>query len=562
MPSPPSRPAPHFLRWPALIALTLLLRALAIAHPAPLDDEGVYAVMADVMVDGGRPYVDAIERKPPLLFWLYQACFSLAGKNAWYALHTLAALWTLGTMLALHRLTRGLFDRRTAGWAALLYCIFMTWGDWKCLAFNGELIMNLPLAWAALLVLAATRDPGHSARRALRLLAAGMALGCAVLIKQPAGVATVPLGLLLLLQAPRLRDGVRDGMLLTLGFCLPLAAVAARFWSWGMLDVAWYWSVGDHDIPHGPRSLIFWKLAAERGLLVFVAGSLVLSALCVLSLRWRTRAPALWHDRSPALRALCGLIVASFVGAAWSGRFYPHYFLQVVPWMSVLAAPAAAQLDTQPQSKLLRGLLLLHALAYLCLNTIGLWPQRAPSALVAWVRQNTQPRDPIFVWGHSVALYALTDRAPSSRYITTFPLTGYIFGSPLTRDPHNDTSARILPGSWQLLQQDLCAKPPALIIDTEITHPKPKYPAQHFPRLWHWLQTSYEVARRSPEGLVYQRVGAPAFCAQSVLPVTIPAGSTEAHTAVDAFSPREPLARRAFRATKPTAFQVETFNHE
>ena len=40
----------------------------------------MYSVVANEIVDGGRPYVDAVERKPPLLFWTYAAVFKVAGK--------------------------------------------------------------------------------------------------------------------------------------------------------------------------------------------------------------------------------------------------------------------------------------------------------------------------------------------------------------------------------------------------------------------------------------------------------------------------------------------------
>jgi len=39
-------------------------------------------VVANVIVDGGWAYVDAVERKPPLLFWTYAA---VVEATPWYA---------------------------------------------------------------------------------------------------------------------------------------------------------------------------------------------------------------------------------------------------------------------------------------------------------------------------------------------------------------------------------------------------------------------------------------------------------------------------------------------
>ena len=62
-----------------IVLLTIVTRLPALQHPQAIDDEETYSVVANVIVDGGRPYVDAIERKPPLLFWTYAAVVEAAG---------------------------------------------------------------------------------------------------------------------------------------------------------------------------------------------------------------------------------------------------------------------------------------------------------------------------------------------------------------------------------------------------------------------------------------------------------------------------------------------------
>lgn len=61
-------------------------------QPLPIDDEAGYSVIANEIVDGGRPYIDAVDRKPPLLFWTYAAVFEVAGKYNWKALHLVSLL--------------------------------------------------------------------------------------------------------------------------------------------------------------------------------------------------------------------------------------------------------------------------------------------------------------------------------------------------------------------------------------------------------------------------------------------------------------------------------------
>src|SRR4029077_21177201 len=130
-----------------IILLTVAIRLPSLLHPQPIDSEKVYSVVANEIVDGGRPYVDAIERKPPLLFWTYAAVFKTAGKFNWAALHTAAVLWVLLTMAGLFVLARRGFNAETGLIAALLYRIYQPWGIWKDLAVNGEMLMTLPLVW-------------------------------------------------------------------------------------------------------------------------------------------------------------------------------------------------------------------------------------------------------------------------------------------------------------------------------------------------------------------------------------------------------------------------------
>src|SRR5712691_2493994 len=111
----------------ALVILTVATRLPSLLHPQPIDDEAVYSVVANEIVDGGRLYADAVERKPPLLFWTYAAIFKAAGKFNWKALHAAAFVWTLATMAGLYVSCRMLFDFETGLIAALFYSVFQPW---------------------------------------------------------------------------------------------------------------------------------------------------------------------------------------------------------------------------------------------------------------------------------------------------------------------------------------------------------------------------------------------------------------------------------------------------
>src|SRR5256886_12029292 len=133
-----------------IVLITIAIRLAALLHPLPIDDEAGSSAIANEIVDGGRPYIDAVDRNPPLLFWTYAAVFKVAGKYNWKALHLVSLSWTLATMAGLYAIGKQLFDRETGLVAALFYSVFQPWAAYNNLAFNGEIVMNLPIvcAWA------------------------------------------------------------------------------------------------------------------------------------------------------------------------------------------------------------------------------------------------------------------------------------------------------------------------------------------------------------------------------------------------------------------------------
>ena len=510
-----SRPGLMALGVLALTVLTIVARAPVLLKDQAIEDEVVYCVVAHEILAGGQPYTSAIERKPPLLFWTYAAIFKVFGPFNWRALHGSGIAWVLLTMLALYLTARRLFDRRTGLVAALLYSVFQPWLYPNNLSFNGEVLMNLPIACAYLIGF----RPGRSRWRP-ELAVAGALLAAAFLLKQPAAIAAVPLGVYVLLPAYRrargylMGDSLIQAAVLTAGFFAVLLAVGAVLLSRGLLGEAIYWTIGDHDVPH-----VFWEKALEHTA-TFAAACLPLVAGAAASL---TNAE-LWTGRRAERAALCGLLIVSAIGAASSGRFFPHYYIALLPPLTLLAAPALAQLwpDTgrTRERRVVRRLGLGWVTAAAALfflidcRELARLPPETEAGL--YIRTHSEPDERLFVWGRQTQIYLDARRRPASRYITTFPLTGYIFGPPL---PDIDTSARILPGAWDNLTRDFLAHSPRYIVDVEVG-PSARYPVGQFPTLAHLLATEYRPVLKTGEGIVYQRLTAGAGTSRPVTTAT------------------------------------------
>src|SRR6266498_1812748 len=319
-----------------IILLTVAIRLPSLLHPQPIDSEAMYSVVANEIVDGGRPYADAVERKPPLLFWTYAAIFEVAGKFNWKALHFVALMWTLCAMAGLYVIGRGLFDRNTGLVAAFFYGVFQPWWTWKNLTFDAEMLMNLPiiLAWAI-----AFRRSSSPLRP--ELFAAGALLGAAFLLKQPAAIAAVPLGIYLLLPSYRASrnltptNSIIQATMLTLGFFAAVGLVTIVLWNQGILRDAFYWTIADHDVPH-----VFWQKGIVHTL-TFLGACLPLVIGAIMACRDKD---GIWAEKTAERTALLGLLAASVIGAAAGARFYPHYYVQLIPPLALLAAPYYARL--------------------------------------------------------------------------------------------------------------------------------------------------------------------------------------------------------------------------
>jgi hypothetical protein len=484
-----------------IIILTVAIRLPSLLHPQPIDSEGIYSVVANEIVDGGRPYIDAVERKPPLLFWTYAAIFKVAGKFNWKVLHIVALVWTLCAMAGLYLIGRELFDRNTGLIAAFFYAVFQHWWTWKNLAFDGEMLMNLPIIWAW--VIAFRRS---SSRLRPELFPAGALLGAAFLLKQPAAIAAVPLGIYPLLPSYRTSrsltrtNSIIHAIMLTAGFFAAVGLVTIVLWKQGILHEAFYWTIADHDVPH-----VFWQKGIENTL-AFLGACLPLVIGAIMACRDKS---AIWAGRRAERTAILGLLAASAIGAAAGARVYPHYYVQLIPPLALLAAPYYARLwsrTMQPPHWLLRpavtyAWLTFTVIAFSIIHWTGLAPRRVPSEAGRYLSAHSSPDDRIFVWGRTSNIYLDAHRRPASRYISTFPLTGHIFGGPL---PGVDTRNRIVPGAWENLQQDFAKHPPTYIVDVQNDSKTAQDPITNFPILAKLLKEQYQPVARTAEGMIYR----------------------------------------------------------
>lgn len=333
-----------------VLALAVILRAPIAAIPLERD-EGEYAYIAQRWLAGEVPYKQAFDQKPPGVFVAYAVILRALGESP-AAIHWGAQVVTLGTLLLLFAAGRALATPAVGLSAAALLAFFSADHSMLGNAANTETFMLLPLVAAFVAALRASAAV-ETARGAARWsLAAGIASGLALTLKQ---VALPNLLFCLAYVAWRPRGRLARAALFLAGAAAALAPVLLYF------RLAGAWSefvdcVIGHNLRYASRLPVSaYTISLWNGLRPILAVAWPVALLAALPAIRRVldppppEAPAdpLWRSWRPA--ALWGL--ASFAGVATGGYFRPHYFLQAAPAVALLAGLGAASIPLPARAR-------------------------------------------------------------------------------------------------------------------------------------------------------------------------------------------------------------------
>jgi hypothetical protein len=354
-----------------------------------------------------------------------------------------AALVVAATMLLTLRLARG---RITAVTAGLLAATVGASPFIESFTLSGELLASLPavLSLLCFCVYLDGRERGWPNNRLLLSLAgAGALTGVAVLIKQSAfdaGLAAV----VFLLWRER-RRGLVPAAVLVAGALVPVAiaaASAARLGDW-LYAVVGYRFDGD--------SLVTGSLAGRANQLWLSlppAGKALGLLVLLAAVGWR---------RSPLLARIW--LGAAMLGVLGGGNFHPHYCLQLVPPLSLLAAvgvrtlwlsaPRPAIAAAAAAAAATFALALPVAFAAPTEQAKTIWP-RDPhlihdAVLARYVRAHTNPRQRILAVWADADLYYLAARRPAVRYLWS-------------------SNVAAIPGALQAVQRALATRRAELVL--------------------------------------------------------------------------------------------------
>jgi hypothetical protein len=427
----------------ALFCVLLIVRLPSLAQPAG-PDQNLYAQVGASILQGGLPYRDAWDQKPPAVHFAYAAMRAVWPAEAVVPAADLAIAAAVALLLV--PLGSALAGPGTGRLAALLF-LFLSNPSFQRLAgvsVRAQCEVFIGLAVTAGFLLMARSRPGAAGR----IFAAGLLFGVAFTFKYNAGIyAAVGVAALALWG----RLSVRQVMAMATGFATPVAALALVFaWGGALRDL--YAATIDYNVLYsgetyrGPLDFLHYVLtfpvqhARTDGL--WLLGGAGCAVLLAASLRDRRRLfPVLW------VAAACLSIAVN------SSRGLPQYFVQAGPGLALAAAWALTLVWTKQRAVNI-AIVAVLALALWRVNdfpklTDNTWHDaqhllgrssrtahlarygdretRKYSALAVaelsdFVLARTRPEDSIYVFGFSPGVYVQASRPSASRFFWSRPV--------------------------------------------------------------------------------------------------------------------------------------------
>lgn len=493
-------------------------------------DEAYAGALASRILDGHKLYVGAVSQRGPLMYYVYTLIAWLHGWDNIRALRLWALAISLLNLYGVHVFARAMLPRAGVVVATFLMAYALSFGvpPFDGLALHGELLQLPALTFGCLVGALALRATGS--RRRLLLLGSGLLFGAAVAIKQSAALHPAALVFWLFVDARRNRVPTKrwlgDAAIVAAGsLFLPVVFVAHAAAQGTLRELYYYTVVYNRDVHLRPTRKLFplltpffLRLTEQTGyfaMLVAIASVVLPATLKRMRRAFGTRSAA------PALRGfgLRGYLVLNLALAVVSAsalyRFFPHYFVQSLPFLSLAAgallSPVLSRARYIPTFHRVSVGALVMLVGAATLGTVfgervdgRVTHDRTPQLCGQIIEATTKPTDRIFVWGFSPWIYQYSHRKPAGRFVFETYVTGFV---PWFWDRLELERSRVVPGSVEALLSDLDREKPEIVVDAGSV--MMARPMRTYEKVGRWLLDHYcfelriaafDIYRRRPEG--------------------------------------------------------------
>ena len=501
---------PRYLLWLAL-ALTVGLRLFFIHIRFFNVDEAVSAVAANAILDGGLPYLDAIDHRGPLTYYAYALIFAIWGKNQMIVVHWIY-LFLMLLLTSLVWLTGfQIKDKAVGGWAALLFTVF-TWSNpfHEMWAAHTEwlLLLFTLLGINAYLLYMRSYKKFSSGRKFIWLTISGFFLGTAVLSKQVAAMDFVAvlsfIFLLFITRNKSFSQLAKESFLIFLGWSIPIALTIYYFWHHQALEDFYFYVWRYNTEYYLPQ--ITWPDRIEAWAKLwggFLINKWLLAMLWGVGLMQAAKWKTLVKPENQALLLLLIWLGATILEALSGSRAFLHYLIPALPAMMVVAGLSLVNVLKALKAEwndlkayIFWGIIigLSFPIFYSFIEYRDITDHDASISefedLTTYIEANSSEEETIFVWGFAPEIYVLSNRKPTSRYSFCNVLTGYL---PAVNEEEVNTDSSIVPETWDIFINEIKTHKPLFIVDTQPANYRSygKYPIERYPSLREILNESY-----------------------------------------------------------------------
>ncbi len=414
--------------------LFVRLRLLSV----PLErDEGEYAYMGQLLLQGILPYTEAYNMKLPGIYFVYALILAIFGQTH-TGIHLALIFANIATSILLFLLCRRLFNNVICIITAISFLIIMLSPSVQGFWANSEHFVILAAVGGILLMLRALEK--HSI---IILSLSGVLFGITFLIKQHGIFFTIfgfiYLCFLYLGKRPIiLKEAFLYLGLFVLGIIIPFGLTAILFLTSGSFDNFWFWTF---KYAYKYASVIPISVGINNFRWAFaeiikpVSIILIVTLIGLISPFWNKLARS-------RLFFVYGFFIASFLTICPGLYFRPHYFILLVPAISLLTGIGVNSITEKISSSYTRVIvtscIAFGSLAYpivnqreflfslspeeACRAVYGLNPFPESIKIAEYINNNTNENDRIAVLGSEPQIYFYSKRRSSTGYIYMYAL--------------------------------------------------------------------------------------------------------------------------------------------
>jgi len=424
-----------YLLWAAMgiiLVSTALLRISMLQIPLERD-EGEYAYMGQLLLQGIPPYLSAYTMKLPGTCAIYALIMGIFGQSV-FAIHLGLLIFNGIAIVLVFLITRYLADEIAGLAAALSYALLSVIPSFLGSVAHATQFLA-PFALGGIFLLLKAIDE----RKTLMLAAGGLLLGSAFLIKQHAIFFIFFAILYYLIRMMKMSAAKRETAygtaILIISSALPFMTVCALFYMAGIFSKFWFWTFTYpiqyvSEIPLSMAGTMFlntWTYHIHPCIWVLLIAGIGLSSV-------------FWDEETRRHRDFwAGFFVFSSLSVCPGFYFRPHYFVTLLPALAMLSGIAVRASMIYLSDRFSPHLKAVPVVFFIIAIGIPAWPQTRfffanpvdasrmlyitmnpfPESLAVaqYIKNHSSETDTIAVIGSEPQIYFYANRKSATGYI-------------------------------------------------------------------------------------------------------------------------------------------------